>query len=74
MWMRQSLDIQQQLDSEWLIEFAHYINKNNNKKELKKIKKIFIETYLENTQKGVHPKEALQKAKMVALCFLMLQQ
>jgi len=36
MWMRQSLDIQQQLDSEWLIEFAHYINKNNNKKELKK--------------------------------------
>ena len=74
MWARQSSNIQQQLDSEWLIEFAHYLDKNSNKKELEKVKKIFIETYLENIQEGLHPKEALQKAKMIALCFLMLQK
>ena len=74
MWVRRSSNIQQQLDSEWLIEFAHYVNKNNNKKKLEKVKKIYIETYLENIHEGVHPKEALQIAKSVALCFLMLQQ
>ena len=73
MWVRQSSNAQQQVDPEWLIEFTQFINQNN-KKDLERVKKIFVETYFESIHEGVHPRVALQKAKMVALCFLMLQQ
>lgn len=73
MWVKQSLQIQQHHDLEWVNELAQFINQNNNKKELEKVKKIFIETYFDYIHEGVHPKIALQKAKSVAFCFSMLQ-
>ena len=70
MWVRTSVDKQQQLDPEWLMELANF----DDKEKFKVVKKIFAETYLENIQEGMNPKIALQKAKSVALCFLMIQQ
>jgi len=34
------------------------------------VEKIFIEIYFENIQEGMNPKGALQKAEMVAFCFV----
>ena len=68
-----SSDNQKQLDPEWLREFANFLDKNGNKEILEVVKKVFVETYLENIREGMNPKDALQKAKSVALCFLLLQ-
>lgn len=68
--MKRPSPMEQSLDPDWVIEFAHFINQKNTKKELEQVKKIFIETYLECIQEDIHPKIALQKAKSVALCFL----
>jgi len=72
MWVRQSFKDQKQSDPEWLREFAIFLNKNGNKEKLAEVKKIFTEAYLENIREGMNPKEALQKAKSIALCFLMI--
>ena len=72
--VRRSPDKQQQLDPEWLREFAKFLDKNDNMEKFKVAKKIFVETYLENIHEGMKSKDALQKAKAIALCFLMLQQ
>ena len=69
-----SSDKQQQLDPEWLREFAKFLNKNGNKEKLEVVKKIFVETYLENIREGMNTKNALQKAEVIAQSFLMLQQ
>jgi hypothetical protein len=69
--VRRSLDKQQQLDSEWLGEFAKIFNKNGNKERFEVVKKVFIEAYLENVREGMNSEDAMQKAKSVALCFLM---
>jgi hypothetical protein len=74
MQVRRYSDKQLQSDPEWIREFAKFLNKNGNKEKFKVVKKIFVETYLENVREGMNPKVALQKAKSVALCFLMLQQ
>jgi len=74
MWVRNSSDNQQPLDPEWLREFAHFLNKNGNKEKFMVVKKIFVESYYENVREGMNPKEAMQKAKSVALCFLALQR
>jgi len=74
MQVRRSSDQQQQLDPEWLREFTNFLDKNGNKEKFKVVKKVFVETYLENVREGMNPKDALQKAKSVALCFLLLQQ
>lgn len=74
MWVMSSSDKQQQLDPEWLREFAKFLNKKDNKEKFEVVKKIFVEVYLENVREGMNPKVALQKAKSIALCFLMLQQ
>jgi len=73
MWVKNYSD-QQRLDSEWLSACINYLNKNNDEKKFELVNKIFIETYLENIQEGMNPKDALQKAKWVAFCFLMLKQ
>ena len=71
--VRRSSTNQQKLDSEWLTENTNFIDKNNEKKyEL--VSKIFMETYLENIKEGMNPKDALQKAKWVAFCFLMQKE
>jgi hypothetical protein len=72
--VRQSSTKQQELDAEWLRECTDYINKNNDEKKFELVNKIFIETYYENLREGMNPKFALQKAKWVAFCFLMLKQ
>jgi len=72
--VRRSSGKQQQLDPEWIREFASFLEKNGNKKKFQSAKKIFVETYFENVRNGMHPREALQNAKTVALCFLLLQQ
>jgi hypothetical protein len=71
--VRRSSDKQQSIDPEWLREFANFLNKNGNKKKFKVVKKIFVETYLENIREGMNPKAALKKAKAIALCFFVLQ-
>jgi hypothetical protein len=65
-----SLDKQQQLNPEWRREFENLLYKNGTKKKYKAVKKIFVETYLEYVREGMNPKDALQKAKIIALCFL----
>jgi hypothetical protein len=74
MWVRRSSENQQQLDPEWLRDFANFLDKNGNKKKLQSVKKIFVETYFENVRGGMYQREALQNAKSVALCFLLLQK
>ncbi len=68
--MSQSSENQQQLDPEWLREFTNFLHENDNKEKFHMIKKIFIETYFENIRNGLNPKEAMEKAKTTALCFL----
>jgi uncharacterized protein YdeI (YjbR/CyaY-like superfamily) len=72
--VRRSSENQQQQDPEWVTEFASFLERNGNKKKFQSAKKIFIDTYFENVRNGMHPKEALQNAKSVALCFLLLHQ
>jgi hypothetical protein len=74
MQVKSSSDKQPQLDPEWIREFANFLDKNGNKEKFEVVKKVFVETYLENVREGMNPKDALQKAKSVALCFLLLQQ
>ena len=71
--VRRSSD-QQQLDPEWIREFAKFLNRNGNKEKFEVVKKIFVETYLENVRDGLNQRDALQKAESVALSFLVLQR
>jgi hypothetical protein len=73
MWVRNSSNNQQSLDPEWIKEFSHFLEKNGNKEKFTVVKKIFVESYFENVREGMNSKEALQKAKTVALCFLIQQ-
>ena len=72
--VRRSSENLQLADPEWLREFATFLERNGNKERFQSVKKIFVETYFENVRNGMHPKEALQNAKSVALCFLLLQK
>jgi hypothetical protein len=72
--VRRSSDKQQQLEQEWIREFEKFFNKNGNKEKFEAVKKIFVETYLENVRGGMTSEDALQKAKEIALCFFMLYQ
>lgn len=64
---------QQELDSKWLSECTDFLSKNNDKKKFELVNKIFIETYHENIREGMNPRDAVQKAKWVAFCFLMMK-
>jgi len=72
--VRRSSENRRQQDPEWITEFASFLERNGNKKKFQSAKKIFIDTYFDNVRSGMHPKEALQNAKSVALCFLLLYQ
>lgn len=74
MWVRNSSNHQQSLDPEWIKEFAQFLEKNGNKEKFMIVKKIFVESYFENVRDGMNSKEALQKAKTVALCFMIQQR
>jgi hypothetical protein len=62
-----------QLDPEWLREFANFLDKKGNRDKYMEVKKIFVEAYFENVREGMNSKDALQKAKTVASCFLAVQ-
>jgi len=62
---------QHELDAEWLRECTNFINNNNNEKKFELVNKIFVETYYDNLREGMNPRDALQKAKWIAFCFLM---
>lgn len=68
--MSQSSEGQQQLDPEWLREFTNFLHENGNKKKFDLIKKIFIDSYFENIRNGMNPRQAMEKAKSTASCFL----
>jgi hypothetical protein len=73
MWVRGSSKNQKQLDPEWIREFERFLNERDNKEKFEVVKKVFVETYLENIREGMKTKDALQKAKEIAQCFLLLQ-
>lgn len=67
--------VKQELQNlEWFRECITFLNKNGDKEKSEQAEKIFIETYFENIQEGMKHTEALQKAKLVAFCFLMLNK
>jgi hypothetical protein len=72
MWVRRPTPTSKELDPDWFKEFAFFLNNNSNKKKTQEVKKIFVEAYFENIREGMNPKEAIQKAKTLALCFLMI--
>ncbi len=72
--LRLSSQKQQEIDAEWLRECVNYINANNDEKKYKLVSQIFMDTYYENLREGMHPRDALQKAKWVAFCFLMTKK
>jgi hypothetical protein len=72
MWVRRSLELQKQLDLEWINELARFTHQKDNKKKIENMKEIFIELYIENLQEGLNPTEALEKAKLMIFCFLVI--
>lgn len=72
MWARQDTLTQQELTIEWFKEFARLLNKSGDEKKIQQVKKVFVEAYFENIREGMNQKEAVQKAKSLALCFLMM--
>lgn len=72
MWARQDTSNQQELTTEWFKEFVRLINKNGDAKKIEYAKKVFVEAYFQNIREGMNQKEAVQKAKSLALCFLMI--
>ncbi len=72
MWVRRSFELQKQLDLEWINELARFTNKNESRKKIENLKEIFIELYMENVEEGLSPKEALEKAKLMIFCFLII--
>jgi len=72
MWVRRSLELQRQLDLEWINELARFTRQKDSKKKIENLKEIFIEFYIENLQEGLNPIEALEKAKLMIFCFLII--
>jgi hypothetical protein len=74
MWVSPSLENQQMQNLEWFREYTRILNKNGNKEKFELVEKIFVETYFEIIRDEMDPLYAMQKAKMVAFCFLILKQ
>jgi hypothetical protein len=69
--VRYSSTKQREFDSDWLRGCSHFINSNIDPKKYELVNKIFMETYYENLREGMNQRDALEKAKWVAFCFLM---
>ena len=72
MWVRRSLELQKQLNLEWINELARFTHQKDSKKKIDNLKEIFIELYIDNLQEGLNPMEALEKAKLMIFCFLII--
>lgn len=70
MWVRRSLELEKQLDLEWINELVRFTHQKDNKKRIEYLKETFIEQYIENLEEGLNPMDALEKAKLMILCFL----
>ena len=70
MLVRRSIDLQKQLDLEWIDELSRFTHQKDNKKKIENLKEIFIELYIENLQEGLNPPDALEKTKLMIFCFL----
>jgi hypothetical protein len=71
MWVRRPSTSQQTIDSERFRQNTEFLNENNDGKKLELVNTIFMETYLENIREGMNHRDAVQKAKWIAFCFLM---
>jgi hypothetical protein len=74
MWVSPSPVNQQLRILEWFRAHTNFLNKNGNEEKFEQAEKIFLESYFENIQEGMKTKEALQKAKTIALSFLIFKQ
>ena len=72
MWVRRALELQKQLNLEWINELARFTHQKDSKKKIENLKEIFIELYIDNLQEGLNPMEALEKAKLMIFCFLII--
>jgi hypothetical protein len=72
MWVRHSIDIQKQLDLEWINDLARFTHQKDNKKKIENLKEIFTDLYMENLEDGLSPTDALEKAKLMIFCFLII--
>lgn len=72
MWARQDTSNKEEITIEWFKEFSRVLSKNRDAKKIEQVKKVFVEAYFENIREGMNQKEAVQKAKSLALCFLMM--
>jgi len=54
-------------DPEWIIQLAKF----DHKELFTGVKKIFVETYLENIREGMTLEDALRKAEVIAQSFLL---
>jgi len=70
MWVRRSLELEKQLDLEWINELVRFTHQKDNKQRLENLKETYIDLYIQNLQEGLKPQEALEKAKLMILCFL----
>jgi len=56
-------------DPEWITELFYFLKITDKKETVFRYKKQFKDTYLTCIYKGLSPKEALEKAKNIVLCF-----
>lgn len=69
-----SQQTEEEFTPDWFKEFAFLLNKKNDSKKIQEAKKVFVAAYFENIKEGMNQKDAVQKAKTLALCFLMIHR
>ncbi len=57
-------------DPGWLTELASFLEQNRNVERLKEVKAVFVQTYFDNIHDGMTPRDALDNARTIALCYL----
>jgi len=67
--LKKSLQGTKQNDPEWITEIAVLLLNININELSENQKKILRYTYLENLRDGMKPKEAIEKALQIILCF-----
>lgn len=69
-----SQQTQEEFTPDWFKEFALLLTKKNDPNRIRQAKKVFVETYFDNIREGMNQKDAVQKAKTLAMCFLIIQR
>ncbi len=71
MWVRDSSNKRVPPDPEWLQELGKFLNNSGNGEELEMVRTIYYQSYREFVDEGMPPEVAINKAKSVAICFLL---